>query len=391
MKLIEKLKVLKDKNTYNELIIKEFNLLNDTSRLIYWGSFEDLFDTNGNNGNKAYQYLNSLNNQNLNVKFLTHGQKVHCEFELSNSTDLKNPKELVSVVRQQTFFVESALTSSKGEEDGDEPLNIYNNTFARFGLVLINKNKKAAVSSINIKEIPDIIKKSEFAYNKELNMSINKATAQQKTEVEKQPAYTVKISSGILKNKTPAQALIEDPKNFELLQKQYNWLKSNLGKYPKNKTQMDAIVNAVNLYNKKELKNDLTTNDNSEAFQIYKSGFRYNIRKKREDGLCLIKETSISWAFDTPYPVNVEIKNYYAPVIKKEDGTVNVQAKDRKDLLVNSMNLTSSEWEYIIYMIKTNMRIFEDSMGQELLKKADIADKNKRMKFSKEGRETNNA
>ena len=149
---------------------------------------------------------------------------------------MKNPTEIYSIVRNQTFAVSGTMTAPT-MTDGDEPLRLHHNTFSRFNFCLINKEKKATTSSLHVNELTGIYLKSKFAYNKQLErqymgMSIEKAEETKEDETKKvSSAYTVQISSGNLKGKTPAQVLLENPENMQEQAKklinQFEFLKKN--------------------------------------------------------------------------------------------------------------------------------------------------------------------
>jgi len=103
--------------------------------------------------------------------------------------------------------------------------------------VLINEDKKAATANVGVKAIPGIMRKIQNLYLKEM---LSERTV--KGEQGKSPAYTTAISAGKLKGKTPAELLLENPQeNKPLLIHQKAWLESNLAKYPRNKSQIEAI------------------------------------------------------------------------------------------------------------------------------------------------------
>lgn len=297
----------------------------------------------------------------------------------ANTHELKNPRECASVVRDKTLIVLNNLSKASCE-NGNEPLMIYHNTFSYFDFVLINNEKKPAEAKIKTGELIKIFANTDYAFHKEMDLRFSPQQNEQNTQ---SPAYTVKITSGKLKGKTPAQALLEDSQNTKLLENQYNWLKENLDKYPKNKEQMDAIVDASKLYKAKKLTKEKLSKVATQML-LYKSGFRFNYRKQNNDGTYKIKEMQIIWNFNENYPVNIQIENYDAPVIKKEDGTVNVQKSNRKNIQINSMSLTSDEWLEIVYIMKANMRIFEKLVGNGLYTYALKCDKNNRAKYSQQ-------
>ena len=147
--------------------------------------------------------------------------------------NLSNPKEFAYKVTTQTFALMNHFNKATFENNGF-PLEIYDATFSRISGVLINTDKVAATFNIRKEALPLIIKKSEFAFNKEMEHMISQSGEEQLSS-----AYTVRITTGKLKGKTPAELLIENPENKNILSEHYRFLKSNLAKYPKNQIQMD--------------------------------------------------------------------------------------------------------------------------------------------------------
>lgn len=367
MTIAEKIVAVKNKINILIIIIKKEN----ENRAIFKGTIEQFAKNT-----KIIQYINNLDLNEFAIKFHIAENKGYVVIkhrdDSDNSTDTNShqtrnidPRECLSIVRDQTLILENKLTKASFEL-GNEPLKLYHNAFARFNFVIINSNKKPASASIKVNEIPYIMTASDYAAKKELDLSLTKSD-DEKLDV----AYTAKIITGKHAGKTPAQLLLDVDnieENKQFLVSHYNWLKENLSKYPNNKHLMQAISNATNLYKEGKLK-DIKV-DNADEMMIYNSGYRFNIRKQREDGKTLIKELSIKWIFKRNYPVQICIKNYYAPVKRNDDGTVNVLAKEGSDHLINTMNLSFAEWENMKYMIKTSMRLFENSISEECLEYA---------------------
>lgn len=367
MTIAEKIVAVKNKINILIIIIKKEN----ENRAIFKGTIEQFAKNT-----KIIQYINNLDLNEFAIKFHIAENKGYVVIkhrdDSDNSTDTNShqarnidPRECLSIVRDQTLILENKLTKASFEL-GNEPLKLYHNAFARFNFVIINSNKKPASASIKVNEIPYIMTASDYAAKKELDLSLTKSD-DEKLDV----AYTAKIITGKHAGKTPAQLLLDVDnieENKQFLVSHYNWLKENLSKYPNNKHLMQAISNATNLYKEGKLK-DIKV-DNADEMMIYNSGYRFNIRKQREDGKTLIKELSIKWIFKRNYPLQICIKNYYAPVKRNDDGTVNVLAKESSDHLINTMNLSFAEWENMKYMIKTSMRLFENSISEECLEYA---------------------
>lgn len=292
---------------------------------------------------------------------------------------MKNPKECVCIQKNQTFFVLNELTIPECK-DGSEPLTFHHDTFSRFKFVLINKEKRPATANVPVNELPAIFQKIRNLSLRDM-LSVQK----QKSEPSKSPAYTTTINAGTLKGKTPAALLLEDAQtNKRLLINQKNWLESNLGRYPRNAAQITAIEDALRLYEAGQL-NAEESKAGFQAETVYSSGMRPLIRRKRGDKY-FVYEISIRWDGASEKPVEIDIRNYYAPVTRTEKGLLNVKAKEREGEIRNEISLTLEEWLWVEHMLESNIRTFEDLYARNHYKQAYEAEKELREALRKDGK-----
>ena len=311
---------------------------------------------------------NTQNNQNVNN---------NSQPSTKSSYD---PMELCSIVHaNQTFAVRNGLSMAGVNGDSFPPLKLYS-AFSRFGLTLI-QDHKFVTANLKITELPAIIQKSHICAQEEMNLQMNATVAPKE---EKSPAYTVKLSGRDFAGITPAQALLNagsDPKGIEEVKKKlnglYSWLKQNADRYPRNKTQMQAIAEAGKLLAEGKLNAEDAADATSEGKEIliFDSSFRPLTRRPQRNGKSFVYEYSIRWTLGNNYPVSLQIKNYYAAVIKTQRGTQNVKVQEKSDELVFTMKFSMNEWEYILYMIQANMRLFENNIGTNAYRLAANQDK----------------
>lgn len=331
----------------------------------------------------------------------------------AGSTYMKNPNECVCIQIKQTFFVLNELEVPE-YTNGSEPLTFHHSTFSRFVFVIINENKKAVTANVGVRAVPGIIRRIENLYQREMvagRLSLTQSTLSQNsscqglifrdssyvssadTMAQKSPAYTTALATGFLAGKTPAELLLENGKrNRSVLVNQKKWLEENLSKYPKNKAQIEAIEDALHLYDEGKLKSPANTDGETvnrvdtvirntirtEKEVVYKAEMRPLLRKRRSDGKCPVYEISILWNGGSERPVEILIQNYYAPVIQKENGLLNVQAKEKVEEVRNKISLTIDDWLWVAHALETNIRTFEDIHALEYYKKA--AEEKKKMK-----------
>lgn len=282
----------------------------------------------------------------------------------------KNPREIAYIVEKSTFAILDGLTESNIENE-EEPLTLHSRKFSRFSFLIINQDKKAATANMNVKEMFGFLEKSHFAMQQEMLYQFNSGS----NEEEELPlAYTVTITSGTLKGRTPADVLLNDgEEGKKLLNNQYTFLKNNLSKYPKNKTQMDAIVNASQLLKEGKLDADAVGKGQTKRISLYSSGLRLLVNRKNNAGMSFVYELTVDWLLGEKRPLMITIVNYYAPVIKKDDGMLNVQVKqrDQTTLRNNTVNLTFEDWAYVQHMIETDIERFESGIYWNKRKESD--------------------
>ena len=299
---------------------------------------------------------------------------------------MKNPKECFCLQQNQTFFVLNELTQATCE-DGNEPLLFHHKTFSRFNFVIINADKKATTANIPVTEFPGIFEEIRTrnlmsrmnAGNKTMQAMLQKLLPEEEHTVDtSSPAFTVRISAGRLKGKTPAEALRENTEvNEQLLKNQGKWLTEHLAQYPKNQLQIDAIRDALRLNQKGLLKQPSSATAvaaqvpaASTGNVVYQTGFRPLVRRTRKDGKSFVYEIKISWLEGMPKPVEIEIRNYFAPVKTDEKGLLNVIVKERADETRNIFSMTMQEWLWMEHQINTQIRTFENLLAGKMYKTA---------------------
>lgn len=252
------------------------------------------------------------------------------------------PKEIVAVKdNKSTFCITAEFVRSK-KEDG-ESLTIFT-PFSRYVMTLINEEKQFVTANFPLKELAEMKQKSDYANMEHLKYLYDNNTKNE--NANKPKAYTVKITAGYLKGKTPAEALFEDSKkNAEILNNQYAFLQKNLAKYPKNKEQMDAIVEAAKLLKEGKLNaNDVSK---SKRINMYNAPIR-PLTSRKKGNTYFVYSINIDWIIGSNSPIEVTIENYYAPVIKKEDGTLNVMVKEKTDSKKIMMAMSTMEWNNVL-------------------------------------------
>ena len=303
------------------------------------------------------------------------------------SRKVKKPMQLQVSVQNKTFIVESAICSNFREN----PLGIYDETFSRYVFYILQDGKQAKMNvPLEGNNIPDVFMKGgELSREKEeggnvITMIIRSIYAYIRhvhlmntprpkddgdgTSEKGKIAYETRFKAGRLKDRTPIEVLLEDENGEEELRTQREFLKKNLSKYPRNKGLIEAIDMAFALLEEGDIDGGTKTaaaSSGAGIIKLFSVGLRPLQRKRRADGTCFVYTGRVNWRLGEENPVEIVIENFYAPVEKKENGTLRVIAgKKVQDTYVKAIfNMPASLWLSYIYRIAMDMRLFENASG----------------------------
>ncbi len=250
-----------------------------------------------------------------------------------------------------------APTDQDLKDGASHPWEIHGK-YSRFVFTLIERASKSFASfNVNALDIPKLLLDSIYFNNKSLER--NKVASTDSGAANLSPAYSYKITMGAFKGKSPAEVLLEDPKNKEALEKTKGVLVENVQKYPTNQKGIDAIHEAISLLEKGELKAVASENASPTKFEFYN---KMKITPSKEDGFVEVKTISISYNPLMRMPINITIMNCLAPPIKNAKiGADMKAAKNKKNI---SMFMGMDEWIEVISQIDMVKRIWEN--GQTL-------------------------
>lgn len=265
------------------------------------------------------------------------------------------PYDIVSFVRKKTFSIEAHFEQRKDES----PMKVFDDTFSRFTATILGDGSNAYFN-IPIESLPGMRARTDIVVHEQYRPKAPVAKPSISGIDMNSIAFTRKFVAGTLKGKSPAEVRIEDPNEKEVLTNQYKWLKSNLEKYPKNKELMDAIMEAAKM-DLSALKNAGAASASSFIIDILDIGCRPLTRKQREDGKCFVYEGKVTWDTSMNYNVTVTIKNYYAEVIKNQNGTLNVNlsSKDASSEVVKEFKMSADEWLYALHEMEDARNCFK--------------------------------
>lgn len=270
---------------------------------------------------------------------------------------LKYPMQVGAIVRtKKTFSIDGLLTlptQAEYEASSKMPLEMHS-TFSRFVLTIIDFESGTKIAKANLPAgtIAYILKQTELAME-------TLASAKTVENTNTSLAYTQKLFSKEYGGMTPGEYLLSHPDGKENLEKTSAWLKANLSKYPRNQQQINAIEEAISLFEAGELKAPQSVTGSS--FCVYKDDIKIpNISKLDEDGYTFVYNISIQCTPGRNYPFAVNIMNCMAPPIKDESGQSKVELSSAKDKIVNSIMLSEQEWYFLIHRMDRTVNMFEE-------------------------------
>ena len=245
-------------------------------------------------------------------------------------------------------------TAEEYEAERKMPLQMHSN-YSRFTLTIL-EGGIGTKANIPASDIDLICEETRLGLEKILDYELNKPS-----EKKRSVAYTQKLFDKKFSGKTPAEVLLEDPSKKEELLKTRKFLEANISKYKANQYQINAIDDAITLFEKGELDADGTVNSASTAFfSIYDEPTKIpNANKTDKKGNTFVYSISIKCAPDKDYPFIINIMNGMAPVKKDSTGRIVAELSKIEDEQKNSFLLTKKEWVKLSRKMQKTVENFE--------------------------------
>lgn len=266
---------------------------------------------------------------------------------------IKYPNQICSISRVNKTLGVDAQLAIPDVKNGQSPLEMHAG-YSRFILTILEAvNGKYEFVSANIaaEEVELIKFKTELAVKTYLDNSMNK-----KEEIS--PAYTTTFFTGEFKSKTPAMVLLENPANKTKLLNFKETLTANLAKFPRNKAQITAIEEAIQLMDAGKLSANSTP---VQSFDIYRADIRMpHASKKDSEGLTDVYGISICCDLSRNYPFTINIMTCKAPVKAFPNGTQAPDMAKAKYKKESNMTLTVEEWYKTINKMCNTVKLFEE-------------------------------
>ncbi len=168
-------------------------------------------------------------------------------------------------------------------------------------------------------------------------------------------AYTIPIA-GKFNKQTAASVLINTPERKEELKGQISWLSENLSKYPANAKQIEAIKEALTLFEKGELKGSMGA---AIEKTIYSPACKYFPNRKDSRGWNVCYKIKITYNSNSDTSIHVQIENFVAPLVTSKIGTKVIKLSQAENRLVGTLDLAFDEWYQIIKRMADTKKNFE--------------------------------
>lgn len=288
--------------------------------------------------------------------------------------ECKNPYEICVFHTKQIFFVHNKLAEAKGDDD-NPILENHHRRFSRFSLGIMNAAGVPATANLNACDVPGILERAKIARDIDMKRRMMASIEDKDTEKEVSKAYTVQIASGTLKGKTPAQVLLENgDEGRKMLSAQGNFLYKNIKKYPANVKQVEAIAEAIGLYDRHELSAENANKTKAIivplTFQNAEDGntagsIKALKRRTRANGKAFVYQLTLEWHMGAKQPFVVKIMNCYAPLAVLENGLLAPQLSKKESEVVNTFSLTFDQFDWMAHQMESSLRIFEDGVGHK--------------------------
>lgn len=276
------------------------------------------------------------------------------------TSPMKYPWQITAVKRNKKVLgVDAQLYTPPAT---DSPLEMHSG-FSRFILTILDGSRGESPvphkANINVHDVAMIRFKTECAMRNMMERP-NPAAAGSSVsaDVPGDVAYTVKLLDKAYRGKTPAEVLIANPAEKDGLLRTRGWLESNLGKYPSNASQIEAIDQAIQLLAIGELA-PVSGTASITGMTIYETEYKF-FTTKNDKGYNAIYQISVICDPEKNYPFVVSVTNGFAPVETLPDGRKNIKISAAEGITKASMSLSDAEWYGVVDRMAATKQQFEE-------------------------------
>ena len=274
---------------------------------------------------------------------------------------------------KKTLSVKAEFFPIKKEdaEKNEKPYDIHKG-YSRFVISLLNPadeaNKFASINVLAGEDIKTLYSRGMEAYKLALKKEWEVFPFSQKEESAEEKlscGYTTTISSGSMKGKTPCQILLEDSRKKEDLERQKKWLEGNLSNAQyraANQKQIDAINDALNLFDAGMLVEKKTNSQELKEFTVFKNPIKIpNATKVDEAGFTKVYSFSITCNLNMNLPFEIHLMNGMAKPLKLENNKISAELSNMKCQKNLSLRLSADAFQSFITWMYDRNNNFENA------------------------------
>ncbi len=246
----------------------------------------------------------------------------------------------------KTISCAESLCVPPETDENKSPLEMHN-SYSVFRIAIAQTGVGSVVANIPANDVPYIL--AEYRFQRDLLRKAQMNYVAKNKETPSSPAYTMPINEKSCQKRTAAD-IIKDPDGVSKLQNARAYFEKNAAKYPKNREMMNAIDEAMKLYQEGRLE---------KVQSVYIAPPLYDRQMKHRStrnakGYNLIYGITITGSAGKTNEWLFTLNNYYA----KLQGTI-VQAGTAEDKKVCGMTVTQEEMDSFIYRIESTLRNYE--------------------------------
>lgn len=281
--------------------------------------------------------------------------------------DVRYPRQVYSAKRETVILSIDNYLSKPDSKDKVPPLEMHS-PYSRFVITIIDKSgseTKTPKANIPAGDVPGIVEISKLVMLEKMRYE---AFAHEMTESELSAGYTQKILVGGFRGKTPADVLLDNPDDRDKLLSTRQFLADKAEQYASNKKQVEAIDDAISLFDSGRLQKQSGARRSS-AVSVYDVDHKY-MRDTNEFGHRLFYSMSIVCQFGNKYPWEVTIENMFAPGLQGPKGGLVPKIDEKSSSAKCTFRLNDMEWAQLINRIRSDMQFFESCCYAGLYREA---------------------
>ena len=289
--------------------------------------------------------------------------------------DVRYPRQIYSAKRETVILSIDNYLSKPDSKDKIPPLEMHS-PYSRFVVTIIDKSgseTKTPKANIPAGDVPGIVEISKLVMLEKMRYE---ASAHEMTESELSAGYTQKILVGGFRGKTPADVLLDNPDDRDKLLSTRQFLADKAAKYASNKQQVEAIDDAISLFDSGQLQKQ-SGSRRSGAVSVYNVDHKY-MRDTNELGHRLFYSMSIVCQFGNKYPWEVTIENLFAPGLQGPKGGLIPKTDEKSSSAKCTFRLNDMEWAQLVNRIRSDLQFFERCCYAGLYREAINIDNNRR-------------